>query len=233
MIDETDRAEGVDQAREPVLPEQRDNDQVGAVGVAGVKDRLGYAELKAMEISYTALEPLDSNARARAIRWLSEAFNISSPIVPTIATAEAKPEANSGQTFTSGSSDRASNPSAKEFISSKRPQSLVERVACLAYYLTHFRNVPHFKTPDIVQLNTEAASHRFGNPSRDVDNADRQNGYIVSAGNGAKQLTVRGEALVDALPDRDAVAAALKEHPHKSKRPSPAGKKSPRVKSEK
>ena len=47
--------------------------------------------------------------------------------------------------------------SPKEFLFQKQPKTDVERVACLAYYLTHYRGTPHFKTVDISKLNTEAA----------------------------------------------------------------------------
>jgi hypothetical protein len=102
---------------------------------------------------------------------------------------------------------------------------MVERIACLGYYLGEFRGTKHFKTADIVWLNTEAAAGRITNASRDMDNADRHSGYIVSAGSGKKQLTVRGEAVVRALPDREAVQAAMKEHPHRPKRGPGANRK--------
>jgi hypothetical protein len=39
----------------------------------------------------------------------------------------------------------------KQFIAQKRPENLYQRVACLAYYLTHASNTPHFKTKDILK----------------------------------------------------------------------------------
>lgn len=71
-----------------------------------------------------------------------------------------------------------------------------------------------------------AAGQKFGNLPRDIDNADRGSGFIVSARKGVKQLTTRGEAVVEALPDRDAVKQALQEHPYRAKRSSGSGKKS-------
>src|SRR5947209_8545864 len=35
--------------------------------------------------------------------------------------------------------------SPKEFLLQKQPRTDVERIACLAYYLTHYRDQPHFK----------------------------------------------------------------------------------------
>src|SRR5260370_40337669 len=38
--------------------------------------------------------------------------------------------------------------SPKDFLRQKEPRTDVERAMCLAYYLAHFRDTPHFKTPD-------------------------------------------------------------------------------------
>jgi hypothetical protein len=51
--------------------------------------------------------------------------------------------------------------SVKDFIFEKNPATEVERMACLAYYLTHFKDTPHFKTVDITHLNTDAAQRTF------------------------------------------------------------------------
>jgi hypothetical protein len=215
---------------ESIKREIEEEAQRGAVGEtlgqddheAGVENNIGLTELRAMDQAYRALESLDKDGQSRAFMWLAEALDIrtfkqSAPAVELGA-------ANTSQSQTTLPSDETLiNP--REFISRKKPESLVERVACLAYYLARHRGMNHFKTADIVALNTEAAAHRFGNPSRDVDNADRHNGYLVSAGNGKKQLTVRGEAVVEALPDRESVKAALKDHPHKQRRSSVSSKK--------
>ncbi len=84
----------------------------------------------------------------------------------------------------------------------KQPKTDVEKVACLAYYLTHYRDTPHFKTLDLSKLNTEAAQVKFSNPAVAVDNATKQT-YLVPATKGNKQLSARGEQFVLALPDRD------------------------------
>lgn len=94
-------------------------------------------------------------------------------------------------------------PSPKDFIRAKDPKTDVERVACLAYYLTHHRGTPHFKTKDISDLNTEAAQRRFSNTAFAVVNATNA-GYLVPSVKGCKQLSATGEQFVQALPDRDA-----------------------------
>lgn len=99
-------------------------------------------------------------------------------------------------------------PSPKDFLYQKRPNTDVDRVACLAYYLTRFRDTPHFKTVDISKLNTEAAQIKFSNPSHAVSNAIRS-GLLADAAKGTKQLSAYGERYVDALPDRTAAKEVI------------------------
>lgn len=104
------------------------------------------------------------------------------------------------------SEDRSMSP--KNFIGQKQPRTDVERIACLAYYLTHYRDTPHFKTIDLSKLNTEAAQPKFSNAAIAVDNAAK-NGYLVPATAGSKQLSGAGEHFVEALPDREAAKAVM------------------------
>lgn len=104
-------------------------------------------------------------------------------------------------------SDRAELPP-KDFLFQKSPQTDVDRVVCLAYYLTHFRDTRHFKTVDISLLNMEAAQIKFSNPAFAVVNATNA-GLIVPAGKGFKQLSASGERDVDALPDREKAKEVL------------------------
>ncbi|MCK4488047.1 MAG: hypothetical protein KAU38_14980 [Desulfobacterales bacterium] len=97
----------------------------------------------------------------------------------------------------------------KEFLLEKEPKLINDRVACLAYYLTHYRNTPHFKTLDISKLNTEAAQVKFTNASVAVNEAERR-GLLVPAGKGKKQLSALAEQYVQALPDREAAKKILK-----------------------
>jgi hypothetical protein len=100
--------------------------------------------------------------------------------------------------------------SSKTFMLQKQPQTDVERVACLAYYLTHYKDTPYFKTIDLSKLNTEAAQPKFSNPAFAVDNATKS-GYLTQAPRaGHKQLSAIGEHFVQALPDREAARAAMK-----------------------
>lgn len=177
----------------------------------------GLSELDAMKAAFDALSKLEPEERSRAIKWLVEALNVevAAPDAP-----QSNPGGQPGATVTAaagraGMAAEAKAKTPKAFLAEKKPSTAIERVACLAYYLTHSRDTPTFKTKDIVALNTEAALPKLANAARDVNNAASAGGFLASAGSGAKQITTRGEALVEALPDRDAVKQALEDHKFK------------------
>jgi hypothetical protein len=104
-------------------------------------------------------------------------------------------------------------------MTAKRPLKHIERVACLAYYLTHYRDMPEFKTKDLTALNREARQPTFSSASMHTRNALNAN-LLAQAGKGARALAPRGEALVEALPDQVKARAALAEikMPRRSKK---------------
>src|SRR5262249_41468868 len=106
----------------------------------------------------------------------------------------------------------------KQFMAQKKPENNYERVACVAYYLTYFRDTPHFKTREINKTNTESA-HHFTNAAQFVADATKTYHYLSAAGGGKKQITTLGEAIVEALPDRAKVAEAAAEHQPSKKGP--------------
>ena len=153
-------------------------------------------------------ERLSPEARQRLLRTIATFFGIapgrvaiSGDVQHSLFTSEVGSDSN-------GSFSTDKSISAKEFIFQKQPRSDVERVACLAYYLTHYRDVPHFKTVDLSKLNTEAAQPKFANAAWVVNNATKR-GYLVTATKGNKQLSAAGEQFVQALPDRDAARMAM------------------------
>ena len=75
------------------------------------------------------------------------------------------------------------NISPKDFLFDKSPVTDIERVAVLAYYLTHYRELPHFKTLDVSKLNTEAAQAKFANAATSVNNAVKA-GLLAAATKG-------------------------------------------------
>ncbi|HVV79311.1 MAG TPA: hypothetical protein VHD59_06820 [Pseudolabrys sp.] len=111
------------------------------------------------------------------------------------------------------------NVSAKAFMAAKRPNTDMERIACLAYFLLHNRQVQAFKTRELTDLNIEAAQPKLSNPSFAARNAVSKQ-YLSLAGGGRKQITPIGEALVEALPDREAVKKALESQPPRRRRRS-------------
>ncbi len=98
--------------------------------------------------------------------------------------------------------------SPKDFLMEKAPKTDVERIACLAYYLTHYRSTQHFKTLELSLLNMEAAQPKFTNTAYSANNAVKL-GYLVSSSKGQRQLSALGERFVQALPDRIAAKNVL------------------------
>lgn len=163
----------------------------------------------------SAFRRLDDDGRRKLFRTVGSIFGFDSDVSPVSATRT--PVEIAPGRF---SKERPISP--KEFLLQKQPRSDVERVACLAYYLTHYRDQPHFKTLDISKLNTEAAQIKFSNPSLSVNNAEKM-GYLAQASRGTKQISAPGEMFIAALPDRDAAHAAMaKARPRrKSRRATP------------
>lgn len=143
----------------------------------------------------------DEDTRIRILRTAATFFGIESG-------PSGRPNGRSGNTGHSldpgapSFSNRQELP-LKEFIFQKQPKTDIERVACLAYYLAHYRDTPHFKTVDISKLNTEAAHAKFSNTAYAVANAANA-GLLAAAGKGSKQISALGERYVESLPDRSA-----------------------------
>lgn len=134
-------------------------------------------------------------------------FVMTGSALPASGAGAALP--NGGRTEMQAGVGNASGQTIKQFITSKRPDTQYERVACLAYYMTHVGNTPTFKTADITKANTAAALPKLSNPSQVVGDTTSAYKYLSSAGKGAKQISGLGEAVVEALPDREAVKAAI------------------------
>jgi hypothetical protein len=186
--------------------------------------------LAAVKTVFAALEPLDDALRDFVLtsvctllgKPISNSTRINNipptpqqpvvnPATPTPAPPVVPSASHNGQ-------------SPKLFMKSKRPTSDVQRVTCLAYYLTHSMSQPHFKTKNITKLNSDAGQMRLSNPAYAITNAERQNGFIAPAGRGLKQITSLGEDVVAALPDQAQVKALLSNH-HRPRRSKGKGKK--------
>jgi hypothetical protein len=165
--------------------------------------------------AFAALKKLKDPADiAQALRFLSDRLGVKHE------ASGGSREGGSGGDGGKGGGGKpqdGSAPTPKEFMVAKKPMKFVERVACLAYYLTHHRDMPEFKTVDLTALNTEAKQPRWTSATVHVENATKSD-LLTAAGRGMKALGVRGEALVEALPDREKVKVALEENAKASRR---------------
>lgn len=161
-------------------------------------------DLEALSTIVGILKQLEPDVQKRVLQSVQTFLGVSDKSRPLDAEAFPSSRATAGQDF---SRDRTLSP--KEFLRDKHPMTDVERVACLAYYLAHYRDMPHFKTLDISALNTEAAQPKFSNASVTVENA-RVTGYLAPGPKGTKQISAAGERFVELLPDRDAAREALR-----------------------
>lgn len=176
-----------------------------------------FQEIEALKTAFEALSRLDDEARGRAIAWLGSALEVGGPLTT-----------GQGAGSSSGTTANGDFGSAKQFLAQKAPRSDIERVTVLAYYLAHARGKAHFKTAELSTLNTEAAGARLSNASYAASNAQKKKGYLVAATGGAKQITARGEAFVEALPDYEAAEAAVAAMPGRPRRTSPGRSRSRR-----
>ena len=148
----------------------------------------------------------DKDSRARIYRTVGTFFGFDAPERRQAPDADV-PVTPAGTSREPHFSTSPESPP-KDFLFGKRPTTDVDRVACLAYYLTHYRDSARFKTTDISKLNTEAAQIKFSNPSAALNNAIRA-GLLTSTARGERQLTAHGEKYVEALPDRTAARQFL------------------------
>jgi hypothetical protein len=164
-------------------------------------------ERQALQRLLDVLDGLDEDARLRVIRTVATFFEID------LASAARNTDTTSPHNETRlerapvFSDHEVMTP--KQFLLEKRPRTDVDRVACLAYYLSHYRDTLHFKTADITKLNTEAAQRKFSNAAYAVNNATQQSGYLTAGPKGTKQITALGEQYVEALPDAVAAREAV------------------------
>ena len=170
----------------------------------------------ALQQVINVLLPLEKDLRERAYATVGTFFRYAAPEVGL-------PNAGAGRTAGERSPPDVSiaphePPSPKDFLFQKQPNTDVERVACLAYYLAHYRSTRHFKTADISKLNTEAAQNAFTNVSQAIRNAT--NGHLLApVSRGMKQLSAQGERYVDELPDQAAAKAVMqKRKPKRARR---------------
>lgn len=168
------------------------------------------------------LLPLDSDLRKRTYTTVGAFFGYA---VPQVGLANANPGNPAGERSPPDVRIAPHEPpTPKDFLFQKQPNTLTERVACLAYYLMHYRDVRHFKTEDVRKLNTEAAQNAFSNVSDAIKKASRA-GLLAQVSLGVKQLSAQGERYVDELPDQAAAKAVMKTRRPKRARRQTAAKR--------
>jgi hypothetical protein len=160
-------------------------------------------DVEALSTIVGVLKQLDPDAQRRVLESVQTFLGL------TLSRLHSEEDLSGSRTVSGQNFSRDRTLSPKEFLRDKNPGTDVERVTCLAYYLTHYRDTPHFKTVDISTLNTEAAQPKFSNTSVAVDNA-RASGYLVAATKGNKQISAAGEKFVELLPDREAAREAIR-----------------------
>lgn len=176
-------------------------------------------ELNVLQSVLTVLEPLDAEVRDRILRTIDTYFGRSGRPHPPALNAEAvhgQEARTTRQASLVPSFSENITPSPKQFLAEKQPHTDVERVACLAYYLAHYRDQPHFKTLDISKVNTEAAQVKFSNAAYAVNNAVKT-GYLAAAPGSSRQISMAGELFVAALPDRDKARSVMSAHRKRGK----------------
>lgn len=183
-------------------------------------------ELESLKTILHALEPLDETQRRFVLKTVAERMGVAaaSGFVPGSGQDRNTVVTPTGGgvvavSVATGSGGVLDGQTAKQFLKLKMPKTDVQRIACLAYYLTHARNQAHFKTEDLTKLNTEAGGTPLSNPSMAVANATKQNKFLGAVGQAKKQITAFGEDVVVALPSEEAVNAVLSNHrkPRKKK----------------
>lgn len=163
-------------------------------------------EVEAMKIVDDALASLEPEARVRVLTWASSKHNVKISKLGGKSDSETH-ENNNAEPHTGGSLGHI-----KDFVVRKRPETLYERVTCLAYYLEKAKGITSFKANDIEKSNTDARQGKIDNITQVLNDATRKYDYLAPAGSGKKTLTAKGEAIVDALPDRDKVKEAINKH---------------------
>lgn len=150
------------------------------------------------------LMKFDEDSRMRIYRTVGTFFRFDGPHPGVVQGADPGIDSAGNERDPLFSSHEDISP--KDFLFRKQPNTNVDHIACLAYYLSFHRGTPHFRTTDLSKLNTEAAQIKLSNASATIADA-MQAGLLAAAAKGAKQLTAAGEKYVEALPDHAAAKA--------------------------
>ncbi len=165
------------------------------------------SEVDAMKVLDDALAGLEPEARQRVMAWAASKYHTENATLSGGSSIGQSKAPDPQQPPGSGSLGHI-----KDFLVRKEPSTLYERVACIAYFLEKASGTTAFKANDIMKANTDARQGKIDNMPAVLTDATRKYGFLSQAGGGKKQLSAKGEALVEALPDREMVKAALSKH---------------------
>ena len=160
-----------------------------------------YSEVDAMAEIDSALSRIEAEAQRRVLDWAASKFHVPSP----------QPSAH--QTGAPAKHQQQPATDIKGFVAQKHPDGFYERIACLVYHLEKSQGKSEIGRQDIVQANSDARLSKMTNSTVFVKHATHTYGYLTSLGKRKLALSARGEAVVDALPDRAAVEQALASNP--------------------
>ena len=175
-----------------------------SLGIFRVRVYVDPAQHRKIFIAETQLE---HEPQAFILKTVIERLGIAGDVMKAFSSAQPVDGPLKGEQQNTETGAAGQKP--KDFLKNKRPTTDVQRIACLAYFLTNARGTPQFKTRDLTDLNTEAAGDRFANPAQSAKNATNQNRFLSAAGKGRKQITALGEDVVEALPNQELVKAAI------------------------
>jgi hypothetical protein len=174
-------------------------------------------EFEAIKSALEALEPLQGERRKFAVTMVLTRLGMTDVQVGRESEQRGRGGGEGGAGMTAGAGKPSNAADVRSFLRQKSPATDLERYVCLAYYLTHYGNTPAFTSRDITRLNGEAGGHDFSNAAVTAGNALRQSKLLNKAGHGKKRITLKGEQLVEALPDRQKVKEVIKS---KTRKPS-------------
>lgn len=182
-------------------------------------------EAEVLQKMIAGLSPLDDEARLRLLDTVARFFDLPSGGSRPRSTALQAQRGTESSADDDGEDTALDSLSPKTFLMEKNPHTLVDRVVCLAYYLTVHRDQRYFKTFDISKLNSEAAQGKFSNSAQSVADSTKA-GFLVVASHGNKQLSALGEQYAKALPDKEEARAVVKRmKPRRSRRKKSKGMK--------
>lgn len=183
------------------------NTSIVTAPISDEEQSVSLSEFNALQTIIAALQQFPIESQQRIFQAAATFLRIDSVKIAPVASGSFNRPSHAGsispRPYSIGSS-----LSPKEFLLEKQPRTDVERIACLAFYLTHYRDVPTFKTLELSKLNTEAAQPKFSNAANSTNNAVKR-GYLVPATKGQRQLSAAGEQFVRAMPDRVAAKDAM------------------------